>query len=543
MPEPQPTLTARRPQVPKVSPLPNIERHKFEDYLARPITRKFLALLTRRNGAGRCYLEEVFERYDRPDLSLWERLKFAVPHRAIELFRTRAGVNKEVLKEKALHHRPTARALVNTARSIAKYGLTVPQRFSAPLIVVWDYTQACNLSCRHCYQEAAHKPLADELTTEQKLDLVDQMGYEYVPFLAMAGGEPLVAKDIWKVLERCKTRGVHTTVATNGTLLSQENCQRLVECGVKYVEISLDSIRAEEHDRFRGMEGAWKRTVEGIRNAAATKGLRAGMAMCVTRLNYHHVEPMINFAKDLGCTTFVHFNFIPVGRGRDMAEMDITPAERENLLRLLNRYLQEGQISIMSTAPQFGRACILYGPLEGLMATAHGGKGKGKQAKVLAKYIGGCGAGRCYCCIQPNGKVTPCVYMPSVEVGDLRRQTLLETWDNPLFALLSNREDRGDHCAVCDFRAYCGGCRARALSYVEDIQAGDPGCIYNQHVWEEVVRNAEKRNELVVLGQHNRVDSLLAGASSGTITTTSTERLVRDTLTTITDAVPSRRQT
>jgi len=543
MPEPQPILTARRPQVPKVSPLPNIERHKFEDYLARPITRKFLALLTRRNGTGRCYLEEVFERYDRPDLSLWERLKFAVPHRAIELFRTRAGVNKEVLKEKALHHRPTARALVNTARSIATYGLTVPQRFSAPLIVVWDYTQACNLSCRHCYQEAAHKPLADELTTEQKLDLVDQMGYEYVPFLAMAGGEPLVAKDIWKVLERCKTRGVHTTVATNGTLLSQENCQRLVECGVKYVEISLDSIRAEEHDRFRGMEGAWKRTVEGIRNAAATKGLRAGMAMCVTRLNYHHAEPMINFAKDLGCTTFVHFNFIPVGRGRDMAEMDITPAERENLLRLLNRYLQEGQISIMSTAPQFGRACILYGPLEGLMATAHGGKGKGKQAKVLAKYIGGCGAGRCYCCIQPNGKVTPCVYMPSVEVGDLKRQTLLEAWDNPLFALLSNREDRGDHCAVCDFRAYCGGCRARALSYVEDVQAGDPGCIYNQHVWEEVVRNAEKRNELVVLGQHNRVDSLLAGASSGTITTTSTERLVRDTLTTITDAVPSRRQT
>jgi radical SAM protein with 4Fe4S-binding SPASM domain len=543
MPEPQPILTARRPQVPKVSPLPNIERHKFEDYLARPITRKFLALLTRRNGTGRCYLEEVFERYDRPDLSLWERLKFAVPHRAIELFRTRAGVNKEVLKEKALHHRPTARALVNTARSIATYGLTVPQRFSAPLIVVWDYTQACNLSCRHCYQEAAHKPLADELTTEQKLDLVDQMGYEYVPFLAMAGGEPLVSKDIWKVLERCKTRGVHTTVATNGTLLSQENCQRLVECGVKYVEISLDSIRAEEHDRFRGMEGAWKRTVEGIRNAAATKGLRAGMAMCVTRLNYHHAEPMINFAKDLGCTTFVHFNFIPVGRGRDMAEMDITPAERENLLRLLNRYLQEGKISIMSTAPQFGRACILYGPLEGLMATAHGGKGKGKQAKVLSKYIGGCGAGRCYCCIQPNGKVTPCVYMPSVEVGDLRRQTLLETWDNPLFALLSNREDRGDHCAVCDFRAYCGGCRARALSYVEDVQAGDPGCIYNQHVWEEVVRNAEKRNELVVLGQHNPVNSLLAGASSGTITTTNTDRLVRDTLTTITDAVPSRRQT
>ena len=105
-----------RPPVPKVSSPPNIEHHKFEDYLASPYMEKFLGLLTRRNGNGRCYLEEVFETYDRPDLSLWQSLKFAIPHRAIGLFRARSGVNKEVLKTKVLHHRPTARALVNTAR-------------------------------------------------------------------------------------------------------------------------------------------------------------------------------------------------------------------------------------------------------------------------------------------------------------------------------------------------------------------------------------------------------------------------------------------
>jgi len=505
--------------------------------------RKFLGLLTRRNGNGRCYLEEVFENYDKPDLTLWERLKFAIPHRAIEVFRTRVGVNKEVLKAKALHHRPTARALVNTARSIAKYGLTAPQRFSAPLIVVWNYTQACNLTCRHCYQNSAHKPLADELTTDQKLDLIDQIGHEYVPFLALAGGEPLVSKDIWTVLERCQQRGVHTTVATNGTLLSKETCQRLAESGVKYVEISLDSPVAEEHDRFRGLSGAWKRTVEGIRNAASTPGLRAGMAACLTRMNLHHAEAMINFAQDLGCTTFVHFNFIPVGRGQEMARLDITPKQRETLMELLNRHLQEGKISIMSTAPQFGRACILYGPMEGLMATAHGGKGKGKQAKVLSKYIGGCGAGRCYCCVQPNGKVTPCVYMSSPEVGDLKRQKLMEAWDNRYFALLSNREDRSDHCAVCDFRAYCGGCRARALSYLGDVQAGDPGCIYNQHAWDNVVENAAEADELRVLGQHSRVDCFLAGATDGALTAARTDRLVHDTATTISDAFEPSRQT
>lgn len=504
--------------------------------------RKLLALLTRRNSNGRCYLEQVFDTYDKPDLGWWERLKFAIPHHLIEVFRQKGGVDKQVLKAKALHHHPTARALVNTARSIAKYGLTVPQRFSAPLIVVWNCTQACNLTCRHCYQNAAHKPLGDELTTEQKLDLVDQMAHEYVPFLALAGGEPLVAKDIWKVLAHCKERGVHTTLATNGTLLSKEVCQRLRDSGVKYVEISLDSIRPEEHDRFRGLAGAWKKSVEGIKNVAATPGLRAGMAACLTRMNFHHAEAMINFAKDLGCTTFVHFNFIPVGRGQEMAAMDITPAQREELLRLLNRHLQEGKISIMSTAPQFGRACILYGPLEGFMATAHGGKGKGKQAKVLSKYIGGCGAGRCYCCVQPNGKVTPCVYMAAPEVGDLKRQKLLEVWDNPLFALLSNREDRSDHCVVCDFRAYCGGCRARALSYLDDLQAGDPGCIYNQHVWDEVVRNAGQDNMLVGLGQHAPVDSHLAGVTCGTATIQNADRAVRESITEIADALRPLRQ-
>ncbi len=475
-----------RPAVQRLSPPAGVPRHKFEDYLARPWMRRALALLTRRNGAGGCYLEEVFETYGAPAAGLARRLRCAVPHLAIEIFRRRAGADREVLRDRVLHHRPTARALVNTARSIAHFGLTVPQRFYSPLIVVWNYTQACNLTCRHCYQDAGHKPAGDELTTEQKLDLVDQMAHEYVPFLAVAGGEPLVARDIWKVLERCRERGVHTTVATNGTLLSAEVCRRLVDCGVKYVEVSLDSIYPEQHDAFRGLRGAWRRTVEGIRNAASTPGLRCGLACCVTRRNYDQVEDLIRLAKDLGCTTFVHFNFIPVGRGRAMAETDIDPGQRETLMRLLNRHLQEGEISIMSTAPQFGRACILYGPPEGFMASAHAGKGKGMQAKVLAKYLGGCGAGRCYCAVQPNVKVTPCVYMPEVEVGDLKRQKLVDVWHNPLFALLSDREDRSDHCAVCDFRPYCGGCRARALNYLGDLQAGDPGCIYNRHLWEEI---------------------------------------------------------
>jgi radical SAM protein with 4Fe4S-binding SPASM domain len=89
------------------------------------------------------------------------------------------------------------------------------------------------------------------------------------------------------------------------------------------------------------------------------------------------------------------------------------------------------------------------------------------------------------------------VYIPSVAVGNLRQKKLREIWNNDLFATLSDREDRGDHCGVCDYRNYCGGCRARSLAYTDDIQAGDPGCLYNLHEWEEVVGTPEARAQFV----------------------------------------------
>ncbi len=508
-------LTAKRPQVARATQPPDVEHHRIEDYLATPYARGFLKFLTDRNPGGKCFLEEVFETYDAPDLGVLERLKYLIPHQVIEVFRARTRVPREVLREKLFHHPPTVRALVNTARSIAAYGLTAPQRFVAPLMVVWNITQACNLTCKHCYQDATRKPQPDELSWEEKRSVLDQMSESYVPFVAFAGGEPLVCKDIWRVLEHCRKRQIHVSVATNGTLLTREICHRLADYGVKYVEVSLDSHVAEEHDDLRGLKGAWARSVQGIQNVARTPGLRVGMATCFTRHNAHQADAVIQIAKDLGCTTFVHFNFIPVGRGREVAAWDLTPTQRETLLGTLNRHLQEGQISIMSTAPQFGRVCLLYGPQDGLMATGHAGSGKGKQARVLSKYIGGCGAGRCYCSVQPNGQVTPCVFMPSEVVGDLRTQSFEQIWRNPLFELLADRDDRGDHCGICDFRHFCGGCRARALYYTGDLQAGDPGCIHNANVWEEILNEAQQAEGMP--GSNAYPDNLLSGVTTGAL--------------------------
>jgi radical SAM protein with 4Fe4S-binding SPASM domain len=71
-------------------------------------------------------------------------------------------------------------------------------------------------------------------------------------------------------------------------------------------------------------------------------------------------------------------------------------------------------------------------------------------------------------------------------VGSLRRQSFAEIWESALFGVFSDRRDRRDHCAVCTDRAYCGGCRARAIAYFDDIRAGDPGCVRNEFLWDQL---------------------------------------------------------
>ena len=454
-------------------------RHVLEGILARPVARRFLGWLSVADHNGCSRLERICETYDRPNVPLADRLKWALPHLAIDLGLRWTGASKEVAKTKLFHHHPTVRALALTASSIARYGLTAPQRFSAPLFVVWNITRACNLECQHCYENATHKPERDELTLGEKIGIVDELATAGVPFMAIAGGEPLVCKDFWPVVEHANKRGIHLTVATNGTMITPDVATRLIESGVKYVEVSIDSIRPQEHDAFRRMQGSWAKSIQGIRNLVRA-GMRTGFAMCFTQRTFRAVDDAIHFATELGCKTFSHFNFIPTGRGKEITDLDLTPEQREWLIQRLAWHLQQGKINVISTAPQFGRACITYGPTEGAFAVGHVGRGTGKQTLVLARYIGGCGAGRCYCAIQPNGDVTPCVYIPSLVVGNLPNQRLGEIWDCELFRVLSDRADRGGNCGICNFRAYCGGCRARALAYTGNVTEGDPGCIYDR---------------------------------------------------------------
>jgi len=457
--------------------MPDPER--IAQTLQHPAARAVLWLLTTRGGGGRCLLDRIMLRYQAPDLSLLERILYALPFRVIDYLTQKAGASAETVRDRVFRHTTRRRALVNTARGIARYGLRKPQTFSAPLMVVWNFTQECNLRCRHCYQDAG-RPLADELTLAEKLNVVDALADMDVPLLALSGGEPMMSPHFWSVLERAGERGFHTSLATNGTLLTPESVKRMRTLGMDYVEVSIDSVDPARHDAFRGCKGYWQRSVEGIRNAVRYgDGMGVGVASTITKLNVDELEDLIDFAIRLGVSTFYAFNFVPTGRGADVPHLDITPPERERMLQVLQRRLNEKRISIVSSAPQLGRACIQYAAAGDWTNTGHYGAGPGTATRVLARYIGGCGAGRCYLALQPNGDVTPCVFM-SIKVGNVRTDDIRRIWAaSDVFRTIRNRDNLKGHCRVCRYRYHCGGCRARAYGYFGDITAADPGCIFN----------------------------------------------------------------
>lgn len=446
-------------------------------YLNLWIVRAVFRWVTRRTRDGSVRLEKLLMHYGKPKkgLSFLEFLSFLPVYLVIDILRVLLRWEKEYLVREIFGSRNIRRATINLARSVAEYGATRPQKFASPLLVVWNFTNLCNLRCRHCYQNAGKRTA--QLSLEERLRVVDELEENFVPTLAFSGGEPLCDPEFFTVARYAASKEIYLSVATNGTLLSEDMCKKLKDHGIQYVEVSLESSSPEYHDRFRGIPGLWEKTVKGIENAVKA-GLLVGVAPTVTRGNLADLPALYRLTKELGAHRFYVFNFIPTGRGREIWSDDLSPEEREEMLEVLYGCLMEKEIQVFSTSPQFGRKCVEKNP-EGIVITGHYSVSEGKLARVGAEYVGGCGAGRAYCALQPDGTVTPCVFMP-IPVGRLFEKRLKEIWDTSrVLRELRLRELYRGHCGVCEFRAVCGGCRARAYAYFGDYLGPDPGCKFN----------------------------------------------------------------
>jgi radical SAM protein with 4Fe4S-binding SPASM domain len=336
----------------------------------------------------------------------------------------------------------------------------------------------------------------DELTLDEKMEVLRQLDEAGVAAISFSGGEPLINRDFWPVAKKAAEIGMYISIATNGTLITENIAKRLKEIGVRYVEVSLDSPYPDIHDEFRGIPGAWERAVRGIRNAKKV-GLSVGIATTVTKINYKDMPEMIKLARELDVDRFIAFNFIPTGRGKEIIEMDLSPDERMELLEYFYREWMNGKLQIFSTAPMYAVVSLSHVDKGGKISPTHFAElaipdEYMSAGFALGEFLGGCGAGRIYCSIEHNGDVYPCVFLP-IKVGNVLKDGFLNIWHNsPILNQLRDRDAPEYACNTCAYRYICGGCRARAYAYYGDIRAVDPSCNFNKEHWKNLVRKFKK---------------------------------------------------
>jgi radical SAM protein with 4Fe4S-binding SPASM domain len=453
--------------------------------VSMPMTKKMLQLSLRKcNTCGRTVLEAALDDYGnkagcccRKCSSFYSQIIAFW----IEFLRKALGF-KRAKVEQLLTDKYARNAVLNLVESFEYFGIKKPMVLCAPFLVVWDFTHKCNLRCKHCYSNSGEVG-EEELTTEQALTVVDQLADAHVTALAFSGGEPLTRKDFFQIAHHAADRGLYVSLASNGTLLTRENVQKLKEAKVNYVDISIDGATAKTHDEFRGVAGAFERAITGLKNCVDAD-ICTCIATTVGKNNLSELPGIIDLAEQFEVERFTYFNFIPAGRGKDFADQDLSPQEREDVMKyLLNRMSSGCKTTILATAPQLARVAAQCqgssGTGEVTLALAHMQTVKvTKKAVPLGEFIGGCGAGRLYCSISPQGEVRPCVFLP-VSVGNLKTQTFKGVWLNaPLLNAFRNRLNLKVSCSKCQYKFICGGCRARSAAYHDgDALNGDPGCI------------------------------------------------------------------
>ena len=331
-----------------------------------------------------------------------------------------------------------------------------------PHVVAWNLTKRCNLECAHCYISAGpSESAAAELDTADCLAIVDQLlAVNPAPLLILSGGEPLLRRDLGEIAHYASANGATVVVGTNGTLLTDERIAVLTDAGVRGVAVSVDSLRPSYHDNFRRGRGALADVQAAVARLRAAR-LDFIVQTTVTRGNRAELGALVAWSADRGAVSFNCYFLVPTGRGAALS--DLSPGEYEAVLTDLARWehAYRGRMLVRAKcAPHFMRLVHQTDP----------------ESPVL-NYETRCPCGTQYCRITPDGKVTPCPYLPEV-AGDLKSQRFADVWQSsPLFRRLREGTLQGK-CGACEYRALCGGCRARGFALEGDVLAADPSCSY-----------------------------------------------------------------
>jgi AdoMet-dependent heme synthase len=344
----------------------------------------------------------------------------------------------------------------------------------SPFTVAWEITRACALACVHCRAEAQPRRDPRELTTDEGLRLIDQIADIGAKVLVVTGGDPLMRDDCFRFIGHARGRGLQVGFSPSATgRLTRVALARARDAGTHRLHLSLDGATAETHDSFRGVTGSYQRTLRGMADARGI-GLPLQVGTTVSRLNVHELQRIPALLADAGAVMWSVFFLVPTGRAQ--VDQMIDAAEHERVMSWLAELSGSAPFDVRTTAGMQFRRILAQRAQQGGGPTHIAGAGFsfGSGSRPIRAVNDGDG----FCFVSHTGDVSPSGFLPLV-AGNVRERPLAEIYrQGPLFRRLRDRTLLRGRCGGCEYRAVCGGSRARAWALTGDYLAEDPSCVY-----------------------------------------------------------------
>ncbi|GIP20989.1 radical SAM/SPASM domain-containing protein [Paenibacillus sp. J22TS3] len=391
----------------------------------------------------------------------------------------------------------------------------------SPFIVIWEVTRACALKCLHCRAEAQYAADPRQLTTEEGRALIDQIAELDNPLLVFTGGDPLMRPDLYDLIKYAvEEKHLSVSMTPSATpRVTRQAIERVKEAGLSRWAFSLDGSSAAIHDHFRGTKGSFEMTMKGIKWLRELE-LPIQINTTVSRYNLHDLEAISGIVREMGAVLWSLFFLVPTGRG--MVKDMISAEQHEEVMKWLAVLSASMPYGIKATeAPHYRRVYVqemnrqrrelgegraaAKGQMAGRRmsdgAEQEVGAGIGaeigagalpddgtpdagaaipvaKRRDVLGRAPQGVNDGDGFVFISHTGEVYPSGFLPVI-CGNVREMTLGEIYrHSPVMKELRDKNRLKGKCGSCEFKALCGGSRARAYAVTGDYLESDPYCAY-----------------------------------------------------------------
>jgi radical SAM protein with 4Fe4S-binding SPASM domain len=311
-----------------------------------------------------------------------------------------------------------------------------------------------------------------DFSTEEAYRVLDDIASYAQPVVVLSGGEPLIRKDVFDIAQYGTNKGLRICLATNGTLVTDDICERIKQSGIRIVSLSLDGADATVHDDFRSEKGAFAGTINAAR-LFKKHGIEFIINSSFTKRNQEQIPLVYKLAKELGATAWYMFMIVPTGRGEEIMNELISKEDYDKILDWHYDMEKEEDLLLVrpTCAPHYYRVTLQR-------AKEDGEKFKKRTLKFSTGGSKGCLAGQLICLIDVDGNVLPCSYF-NLPAGNVREKSFKDIWEgSELFKDLRDFKKYKGRCGSCEYVNVCGGCRARAYSVYGDYLEEEPFCSY-----------------------------------------------------------------